>query len=83
MRGGECSIGQPLELAKHTDKSLNVTGKNVLNLLPSVRNIDYNMMQHIRNVIKLYVIRTRQKDCSVIPYSRKKIRMRQEHVQHG
>jgi len=33
--------------------------KNVLNLLPSVRNIDYNMMQHIRSVIKLYAIRTR------------------------
>jgi len=33
--------------------------KNVLNLFPSVRHIDYNMMQHIRNVIKLYAIRTR------------------------
>jgi len=52
-RRGECSIEQPLELVKHREKSLNATGKNVLNLLPSVRNIDYNMMQHIKNVIKL------------------------------
>jgi len=54
IRGRKCSIGQSLELVKHRDRSLNITGKKVLNLLPSVRNIDYNMMHHIRNVIRLY-----------------------------
>ena len=54
IRGGQSSIRQSLELVKHRDKNLNVTGKKVLNLLSSVRNIDCNMMQHISNVIKLY-----------------------------